>query len=670
MKAPARLRLRLRDGAATAAFAAMAISGQLPAWAMGLFALSLALSFLGRRIFARRAKLTAAALLAVAGALYLSVATGQLDLVVAACSLAGLTCAQRLLSTPDAATDNQVHLLGVLMLCGGAALSGEMTFALCLFAFTLLAGLSVGLAVIETAVGPDEEVPVRAALRPLSVGIGFAIFGALAFFVLFPRLHWNLAARGTSPGLGPARTGFSDRVRLGSGTGTLKSSPRVVLRATLTPDPGSTRLERYWLGRTFDTFDGQEWTSTGEPQPAQGRVVLHEPVPGALQQRIELTPAYGADTAISLEQPLSFRQAAMQGPSGLSRTGFVEVRHSEVRFTTHGMGYRYEATSAAPADGAWLDEETPPSTEALLGLPQTLDPRIPALAKAILGGERDALRAARKAERYLQREYAYTTELEGHQEDPLAHFLFERRAGHCEHFATALAVLLRAAGIPSRVATGFFGGERVGGLYVVRAGDAHAWAQVYVPGKGFATLDATPASFRAGQPVAVLQYLLGIYEALEEKWRAAVVDYSFRDQVDLVRDLSPAKAARKGGGERHAPPPLKAWMGGALAAALTYGAWMLLVRRRRGPPRHGATKLLEAAERALESGAIPREPSESLEHLARRLRDQGHPLAGAVNQLSDRYLAARFGTRPLAAGEAQALLRALRRDLRAYRLAS
>src|SRR5699024_10720588 len=120
-------------------------------------------------------------------------------------------------------------------------------------------------------------------------------------------------------------------------------------------------------------------------------------------------------------------------------------------------------------------------------------------AARVLNGEREPLAAARKLAAWLQQEHTYTLELSGDVEDPLADFLFERKAGHCEHFATALTLMLRTQGIRARLATGFFGGERVNDVYIVRAGDAHAWTHVLVPGRGFVTVDATPPAHRPSQ---------------------------------------------------------------------------------------------------------------------------------------------------------------------------
>ncbi|HET9449517.1 MAG TPA: DUF3488 and transglutaminase-like domain-containing protein, partial [Aggregicoccus sp.] len=525
MRAPTRLRLRLRDLGCGAAFSAMAISGQLPTWALGLFALALLLALAGQRVLGKRAALSALLLLGSGALLYLEVAHGGLDPVVAASTFAALLAAQRLLSTPSPTVDGHVHLVGLLMVAGGAALTGDLPFALCLVTFTVLTCLSMGLSTIEAVVPEEEPVPVREALGPLSLGVLFALLGAIAFFVLFPRMNWNVVTRRASTGLGVATAGFAEKVRLG-GTGTIKSNPRIVLRARLAPDPGADSLSAHWLGRTFDTFDGYEWSSVGEPQRPRAQVTLRRGGEGLVHQRIELLPAYGARTLISLETPARLGNAVALGAAESARSELVRVGTSEVRFASEGSGFVYEAYSL-PGEAAGLPESmSGPERDQLLALPMNLDPRVGELAERVLAGEQDPLRAAQRLEAFLRREYRYTLELGGDVEDPLADFLFERKAGHCEHFATALTVLLRTQGFSARLATGFYGGERVQDGYIVRAGDAHAWTHVLVPGRGFVSLDPTPPDYRAARPVALLELLTTAYEHLESYWRAAVLDYS------------------------------------------------------------------------------------------------------------------------------------------------
>ncbi|MDC0707221.1 DUF3488 and transglutaminase-like domain-containing protein [Stigmatella sp. ncwal1] len=662
MSGASRLRLMLRDLGAGAAFASMAVSGQLPAWTLLLFGLALGSALMGWRIFAQRTKATAALLLGVAGVLAFSVYAGSTDLVVASCAFAGLIAGHRLLSTPEPRTDGQVQLAGLLMVAGGAALSGELAFALCLVAFCVLASLSMGLSVVEGAVPPGEPVPVRAVMRPLGLGIFFAVCGAAAFFLLFPRLNWNMAARRSAPGLG-ATTGLADTVRLG-GEGTLKSNPRVVLRAQLTPDPLQERLDAYWLARTYDTFDGQEWTSIGQPKRSRQRVTLRHGGEQSIHQRIELLPAYGATTLVALETPTRLGNALAHSATGSQRTSLTEMGGGEVRFQTPGIAYSYEATSLPP--GA---DTTTPMSEAergqLLALPDRLDPRVAALAQRVLEGEKEPVAAARKLAAFLQREYSYTLELSGDVEEPLVDFLFVRKAGHCEHFATALTLLLRTQGISARLASGFFGGERVEEGYVVRAGDAHAWTHVLTPGRGFVTVDATPPANRASQSLAVLEFLTGLYEALETRWRSTVVDFSLRDQMQMAQSLvRPPRGPRR---DSTRLPPARVW-GLAIAAGLvTYSVWQLFSRRLSAPKPHQATHLADAVEHLLGEAGVRMREGEALEEFTSRLTREQPTLAAPLVPLTRRYLEARFGQRPLQPGEAERLLSPLRRVLQTRR---
>jgi transglutaminase-like putative cysteine protease len=665
MSAPSRLRLALRDLGAGAAFGSMAMSGQLPVWICGLFFFALVCALCGWRLFAKRSKLTALPLVALAGLLGFLVYAGQLDPVVAACSFAGLISGHRLLSSPDSGADGQVHLVSLLMVAGGAALSGELLFILFLVAFCAFASLSMGLGVVEAAVPQGEPLPVRSVVRPLLVGLVFALCGAAAFFILFPRLNWNMAARRASPGLG-ATTGLSDTVRLG-GAGTLKSNPRVVVRAHITPDPSVEQLSAYWVARTYDTFDGQEWTSVGDPKRSRQRVTLRPGGEHSLHQRIELLPSYGARTLVALETPTRLGNAVAHSAGGSRRTSLVEMGGGEVRFVDAGLSYSYEATSLPPEEDA-----STPLTEAehgqLLALPDRMDPRVAELARTVLAGEKEPQAAAQKLSAWLQRNYGYSLELGGEVDDPLADFLFVRKEGHCEHFATALTLMLRTQGISARLASGFFGGERADEDYLLRAGDAHAWTHVLVPGRGFITVDATPPGNRASQSLAFLQFLTGLYESLEGRWRSSVVDFSWKDQMSVAERLvrPPRESARSSA----RLPPLRIWVLALLAGAVTYALWSWFSTRHSAARPHAATKLVDTVERLLrEAGVRPRE-GETLEELTARLAQEHHSLCEPLAPLTRRYLEARFGQRPLEAGEAERLLVPLRRYLEARRAAS
>ena len=642
-----RLRMALRDLAAAAAFAAMAISGQVPLWTVGLFALGLGLALAGRRPLAD-GRLSAVGLLLAVVVLYAAVMVEQLDLVVAACITASLLTTQRMLSRPTGRTSDQVHLASLLMIAGGAVLSADLLFAFCLFLYTVLAVLSQGLSVVAEAGGAPIPSAGRA-LRPLAVGVALSIVGALVFFVLFPRLSWNVAGRRGGPSLGGASTGFADGLRLG-GAGLLKSNPRVVFRARLDPDPGTEQLDAYWVGRRFDVFDGVQWSSAGRPGAPVRQVALDPLQPDLVRQEIDLLPAYGSRTLVALDTPVLLGGAESHQATFTVRTELLPSGDREVRLVGPSEHVTYRAFSAIDRGGPRASD--PAERARRLQLPSKLDARIPALAETLSEGAVGDRAVARQLEHALQTGYAYTLELPGRVKDPLADFLFDRRAGHCEDFATALAVLLRARQIPARVVVGFHGGERAAGEYLVRAGDAHAWVEAEVDGRVL-RLDATPPQHRSAAGTGLTGWLLARWETLQIRWLDRVVEYSLSDQSRLAQRLGwrPGEPGRSRGARK---PDA-----GVLVALAVLGAALLLAAF--------------LGRRAASGDAA--ELGRTLQRLLRRrgrlgpggwldgARVQETELA-AVRESIARYREARFGRRPLAPGEGRRLVRQARQALR------
>ena len=642
-----RLRLVLRDLAGASAFSAMAISGQVPLWAVGLFVAALAVALAGKRPLAD-GRLSAVALLVAVVVLYAAVMVEQLDLVVAACTTASLLTAQRMLSRPTPRTSDQVHLASLLMIAGGAVLSADLLFAPCLFLYAVLAVLSQGLSVLADTGGALP--PVRRVLRPLAAGVTLSLAGALAIFVLFPRLSWNVAARRGGASLGPASAGFADGLRLG-GTGLLKSNPRVVFRARLEPDPGEEQLDAYWVGRRFDVFDGVQWSSPGRPASPVRQVVLGRVEPDLVRQEIDLLPAYGSRTLVALDTPVVFTEAETHQPTFTVRTELVSSGDREVRLVGASEHVSYRSFSAVDRGAPAAHDEA--DRQRRLQLPARLDPRIPGLAERLAAGAVGDRAVARQLERAVQSGYGYTLELPGKVKDPLADFLFDRRAGHCEDFATALAVLLRARQIPARVVVGFHGGERAAGEYLVRAGDAHAWVEAEVDGHVL-RLDATPPQHRSAAGSGLTGWLLARWEALQIRWLDRVVEYSLADQTRIARGLHWTR------GDTHREAAARVRKDGSVPVALgVLGAALLLA---------ALLGRRVASDNAAELGRT----------LQRLLRRQGRlgpsgwldgaPVEGGelapVREGIARYREARFGRRPLGPGEGRRLVRQARRALR------
>jgi transglutaminase-like putative cysteine protease len=171
-----------------------------------------------------------------------------------------------------------------------------------------------------------------------------------------------------------------------------------------------------------------------------------------------------------------------------------------------------------------------PAENALLQLPK-MDPRIQQLAQQITANSASDYDRAAEIELYLRTHYSHTLDL-GRvvPKDPVSYFLFERKQGHCEYFASAMAVMLRALGIPARVVNGFRGGvfNDITSQYVVRMRNAHSWVESYFPGYGWISFDPTPAAdpSQRGQPSRIMLYI----DAASSFWREWVINYDFQHQ--------------------------------------------------------------------------------------------------------------------------------------------
>jgi protein-glutamine gamma-glutamyltransferase len=217
--------------------------------------------------------------------------------------------------------------------------------------------------------------------------------------------------------------------------------------------------------------------------------------------------------------------------------------HSQER-----ISYRaYSDTTEPPAEQLRRDlVPYPAASERYLRLPDNLDPRIRQLARGLIVGTRSGNRydAARVIESYFQQNFRYTLEQKsGGADDPLADFMFRVREGHCEYFSTAMAVMLRTAGVATRVVNGFQLGEYndTADVYTVRQSDAHSWVEVYFPETGaWVTFDPTPVDGRPGNndTGGLLRGRLGKYaEALELFWIQYVVAYDKQEQRSLATSI-------------------------------------------------------------------------------------------------------------------------------------
>lgn len=395
-------------------------------------------------------------------------------------------------------------------------------------------------------------------LTSIFVAVSALAVGGVLFF-LIPRFTTGyLSAFNLHPTL---MTGFSDNVSLGE-IGQIQQNSSVVMRIHVNGNPSAAQ-DVHWRGIVLTTFDGRRWFN---PQWGQDQEVVpsspygeyHFAVPGfrgghwaQLSYTVLMEPA--ATDAIFIAPQISelhgrFGDPASRAASVLG-SGFLllDPTGSIVNPAHNSVTTRYDAVSllsvASPMELRRVPLQGYPQRfrDLYLELPPNLDPRVGKLAADVTSRAHDEYDRVSAVSSYLSSHYRYTLDLRGPvPADPLANFLFVRRAGHCEYFATAMTIMLRTLGIPARYATGFAPGEYnpIAGDYIIRGSDAHAWVEVYFPGYGWLTFDPTPAG---DQNRGGMFDRLGLYwDWFQYNWGEWVVNYDFYHQITLGRNVHTA----------------------------------------------------------------------------------------------------------------------------------
>jgi protein-glutamine gamma-glutamyltransferase len=364
---------------------------------------------------------------------------------------------------------------------------------------------------------------------------------ALPLFLVAPRSGASVLTR-NGPGLSHF-IGFSENVALGE-IGDLKQDNAVVMRVRL-EDAEPTQGLR-WRGVALDEFSGRGWKKSVEARRSEQKTsergffqlgtteALHRLTTQTFfLEPIESSVLFAAPRAVAIQGDLPFVRVDTEGS--------VQSRHHEYE----RLIYKAISDTNDPDVETLRDDMRPYSAayQRYLQLPEKLDPRVVALAGSILvkTGARNRYDAAKAIEAHLQRDYGYSLQMRAGGPDPLADFLFNVRAGHCEYFSTAMAVMLRSYGVASRVVNGFLPGEynEAAGAYTVRQSDAHSWVEVYFPeSRAWVTFDPTPAAGRTEPVRTGLTAQLGKYaEALELMWFQYVVGYDRQEQRTLATSL-------------------------------------------------------------------------------------------------------------------------------------
>jgi len=599
----------------------------------------------------------------------------------------------------SATSDRDAFFLAMLAFAAvlaAAILTIDTSFLILFFVF-LLFGVStfVGMKMRRGATGTITPKPMPPAqeqrlsralsLAALSVSAGAIVLGGTLFF-FFPRFSAGYMGRtNLQPSL---MTGFSDDVELGQ-IGEIKKNATVVMRVK-TGQPVGYPLLR-WRGIALSTFDGKRWTTqsrhaaallpdasgwiyVGDPEQKQGGAAM------GLNYEVFLQPI-ATDTVFAPSNAVSVQgnfAGENLGAGWMSRRSYL-FRDASGSLYNPFRNYspvRYLGFSRLPAINATRlrnapDQYTDEMRAQYLQLP-VLDARIAGLAKSLTAQARTPYDKAMAIENHLRGRYSYTLNLTGKPgDDPLAHFLFETRAGHCEYFASAMTVMMRTLGIPSREVNGFLPGEYndLGGDYIVRASDAHSWVEVYFPGEGWVTFDPTPA---VAPSSAIFSRLAHYIDWLELSWNEWVINYDFAHQVQMAQILQRNSRSWNDSvrvwfkqKQRGSKAWLRSWLGrrGTITFALPMALILLLVLARYGVLGAGIRRLrLYLHSRApAEAQANPQLASRMYAELLRVLERRGFTrrasqtplefaaavsepaLAGVVQEFTRIYGNARFG---------------------------
>lgn len=535
-------------------------------------------------------------------------------------------------------------------LMGFALFAPFATFLLDQGPLSLTFGLVAALLVLATLqrmaeLESGDLAPVGPRRRLAGIGrlVGLGLPIALAAFWLFPRVSspmWGIPERAM------ARTGLSDRMSPGEWIDLMTDdTPALRVRFFGSTPPTS---QMYWRGPVLWEFDGRTWTQPrwrpGQPQ------TLAEPGRERWDYEMEVEPTDNRQL-VALDLPLD-------APPG----SYLNPDHALQTFRPLGAISRWRVQSAPPA--RYEADLSPAVRQFALGLPAGFNPRTLALARqwrTEAGGGNDAA-IVERALSWIRRDFAYTLETPLLGRHSVDEFLFDQKAGFCEHFSSSFVVLMRAAGIPARVVTGYTGGYRnpLGDYWLVRRSDAHAWAEVWLRGRGWVRVDPTAAvaperiydtlDSRAlgGTGLQGVRSLFDVSDWVRRGWNDFVVSFDAQRQQRL---LSPLGVDRLDWGT------LTALLVGTMVLGVL---WMVWFSRRSERERDPVLRAWHRLGRRYRRFGLEREPSEPASAWVSRVAGARPDLAAELGMLSQRFSDWRYADAEPGGRSARALAKALR----------
>jgi transglutaminase-like putative cysteine protease len=515
-----------------------------------------------------------------------------------------------------------------------------------------LYALQAWLCCAALAVLATPSLTSRAALTLAARTLLIALPLALALFVFFPRLPGSFWAipRGSA-----ALTGLSDSMTPG-GIAQLVADYSTAFRVRFEGARPAALL--YWRGPVLHEFDGRTWRRADTALRARPRVeFLGEPV----RYHVALEPTRRRFWFV-LDLP-----AQSAGARTSLSYDYTLVAADPVNEPTAYEGVSYLASRAVDPLGAGSRRED-------TALPGNANPRTRELAQRLYTQAGSDSAYVTAVLDYLRRGgFVYSLEPQPLGADAVDELLFRTREGFCGHYASAFVTLMRGAGVPARVVTGYLGGEwnPIGDFLEVRQADAHAWAEVWLQGRGWTRVDPTAVVAPERLTRGMLQLMPGAFSASErllygpgwlggllQRWEAAnawwadhVVRFDFASQLDLLTRL----------GFR---APDARYLGWGFTAALC--AWLLFMawssaRLGRRPRPDGLARAYQRLCAKLARVAPPRAPHQGPLAYAGTVLAARPDLRAAVQGLFERYAQLRFGAATPGAAEVADFARAVRR---------
>jgi transglutaminase-like putative cysteine protease len=497
---------------------------------------------------------------------------------------------------------------------------------------------------------------VRERLKPAAALLFQALPLMIAFFVIFPRATGPLWALPQDSRAGVS--GLSETMTPGNISNLIKSDALAFRVQFEAERPAYSRL--YWRGPVMTEFDGGSTWSIPPTAPAGGLVYSRRE--NRVNYTVTLEP-HNKTWVFALDVP-------GEVPPGTYALGDLEIRDRRP------VSERRRYDMVAYLDYNYGERLSPAAQKALTRIDESRNPRTIALARKWAADYPDKRALVQQVFQFYNREFSYTLEPPPlDPRDPFDDFLFGTKQGFCEHYAGSFALIMRAAGIPARVVTGYQGGEvnPINKELVVRQADAHAWTEIWIEGQGWIRVDPTAAvsplrvdsginaalgpigvmsSIVAADPLGLLASIRDSWRAMNSQWDQWVVGYNSEKQRQFFFNLGLGSIDWQS---------LGIWLIVATFGIGGVTSFLLFVRDL--PPRREAS--LAAWDRfcaKLAATGLTRSPSEGPVDFLARIRTERPAIASSAEEITRRYVEARYGE-----GASREELRELARSVRQFR---